>query len=86
MKHSKKKDPTRDPDYPVGKMTIIPDNLPPPHELLPLGSKIKITIELDEKSVDFFKTHAKRSGGKYQRLMREVLRRYAQHHSSQRAA
>lgn len=75
-----------DDDRPVGKLTIVPDFLPPPHELLPPGSKMKITIELDEEAVQFFKDQAKRHGGKYQRLMREVLRRYAQHHSRKHAA
>jgi uncharacterized protein (DUF4415 family) len=65
---------------------VIRDYLPPPEVLLPPGSKLKITIELDEESVDFFKKQALRHGGKYQRMMREVLRRYALRHSSKRAA
>ncbi len=76
----------RDPNRPIGKLTPVPDFLPPPHELLPPGSKMKITIELDEASVAFFKSKAQRYGNKYQRLMREVLRRYALHHSTKRAA
>jgi len=75
-----------DPDRPVGKLTLVLDYLPPPEELLPRGSKLKVTIELDEESVDFFKKQAQRHGGKYQRMMREVLRRYALHHSTKKAA
>ena len=75
-----------DSDRPVGKLTITPDYLPSPEELLPAGSKLRITIELDEECVDFFKKQARRYGGKYQRMMREVLRRYALHHSAQKAA
>ncbi|MFA5975803.1 MAG: BrnA antitoxin family protein [Elusimicrobiota bacterium] len=71
-----------DPDAPVGKLKIIPNFLPPPHELLPPGSKIKITIELDEECVDFFKEQARRHGGKYQRMMREILRLYAARHAA----
>jgi hypothetical protein len=75
-----------DPDRPVGNLTIIPDYLPPPEELLPPGSRLKVTLALDEESVDFFKKQARRHGGKYQRMMREVLRRYALHHSGKKAA
>jgi hypothetical protein len=82
MKRSKH----RDPDMPVGKLTVVPDFLPPPEELLPPGATLKVTIALDRASVEFFKSRARSCGGKYQRMMREVLRRYALHHSTRRAA
>jgi hypothetical protein len=82
----KKRKYRHDPNYPVGKLTPVPDFLPPPEELFPPNEKLKVTIELDSDSVAFFKSQAQRHGNKYQRLMREVLRRYAQHHSTKRAA
>lgn len=63
---------------PIGKLTIVPDFLPPPEKLLPKSEMQKVTIEIDKETVDFFRDQAKTvSGGKYQRMMREVLRIYA---------
>ena len=73
-------------DMPSDQARVIEDYLPPPEVLLPPGSKLKITIELDAESVDFFRKQAHLHGGKYQRMMREVLRRYALHHSGKKAA
>ena len=81
-----KKNIRNDDDRPSDKARIVKDFLPSPEELLPPGSKMKITIELDDESVEFFKAQAKKHGGKYQRMMREVLRRYALHHSGKKAA
>ena len=73
----------RDPNYPVGKLTVVPDFLPPPEDLLPPNTKLKVTIELDWDSVEFFKSQAKRHHSKYQRMMREVLRRVLERHALQ---
>ncbi len=69
-------DPT-DPDFPIGKMTRVPDFLPPPDQLvLPGGETEKVTIVLKKSSVDFFRKKAKQHRTKYQRMIREVLDRY----------
>ncbi|MBI2605085.1 MAG: CopG family transcriptional regulator [Deltaproteobacteria bacterium] len=73
MKHKK----TKDVNEPQGKLTPIPDFLPPPEELLPSEETIKITIALDSRTLKFFKGYAGKSGLKYQRLIREVLKGYA---------
>ena len=73
-------------DFPSSHARVIKNYLPPPEELLPPGSLLKVTIALDEESVDFFKKQADLHGGKYQRMMREVLLRYAQHHTHKNAA
>lgn len=65
-------------DMPIGKLTVIPNFLPPPDQLVPPGKIVKITISLDQESIDFFKKTADRLGTKYQRMIREVLRRYVQ--------
>jgi predicted DNA binding CopG/RHH family protein len=75
-----------DEDAPSGQARIIPDFLPSPEEIAMSFKKQKVTILLDQRSVEFFKTQAQRAGAKYQQLMREVLRRYAAHHHSRKAA
>ena len=55
----------------------IPDFLPPPGELVLKESKVKVTIALSSRSVDFFKKHAKKNNTKYQTMIYEVLDRYA---------
>ena len=58
----------------------ISDFLPPPEELVLKESKIKVTIALSSRSIEFFKTHAKKNNTKYQTMIYEVLDRYAQNY------
>jgi len=58
------------------KFRVIEDFLPPPEELLPKDEMEKILLSLDKPVIDFFKKRAEKSNQKYQRLMREVLKRY----------
>lgn len=67
-----------DPDMPIGKLTEVPDFLPPPEELAK-AKTVVVTIGLDQETVDFFKKVAKKKGGKYQKMIRKVLARYAEH-------
>jgi predicted DNA binding CopG/RHH family protein len=71
-----------DPDMPIGKLTRIPDFLPSPAELAASIAKdnVRITVELSRASVNFFKKEAGRHHTKYQRMIRQVLDRYAAHH------
>ncbi len=63
---------------PVGNLKRVVDFLPPPEELLPKSEMERVTIELEKETVEFFKAKAKLvPGGKYQRMMREVLKGYA---------
>ena len=71
---------TIDPDMPQGKLTEVPDFLPPPGELAKAKTKVIVTIGLDLETVNFFKTHAQKRGTKYQRMIREVLERYVNHY------
>ena|SRR3989338_1800396 len=66
-----------DPDRPYGKLTFIKDDLPSPEELAESFRTKKITIDVEEVTLDFFKKKAEYSKSKYQRLMREVLKEYA---------
>ena len=71
----------QDENMPVGKLTRIPDFLPPPEELVvPDNPTVKVTINLNRSDVDFFKKEADRLGSKYQRIIRVVLMKYAQAH------
>lgn len=66
-----------DPDKPIGKLTVIPDFLPSPEKLFPKSEVQKITILVDKNTILFFKRTASQHGQKYQRMMREILNRYA---------
>ena len=65
---------------PIGKLTVVPDFLPPPHELAKAKTVIT-TIGLDAETIAYFKREAKKRGRKYQKMMREVLKRYADHYN-----
>ena len=69
-----------DPDMPSDNWVEIPDFLPPPHELAKAKTTIIITIGLDSETIAFFKKEAKKHGAKYQKMMHEVLKRYANHY------
>ena len=66
-----------DSDMPIGKLTRIKDTLPPPHELAAPRDDVKVTLVLSRRSVAFFKTQAHRNHTKYQRMIRELVDRYA---------
>lgn len=68
-------------DEPVGELRPVDDFLPAPHDLLPKDHTIKVTVALDEQTVKFFKSVAKKMGLKYQRMIREVLKGYAKKYS-----
>jgi predicted DNA binding CopG/RHH family protein len=68
----------KDRNKPIGKLKTVEDFLPPPEELFTEESLRKVTIALDEETIDFFKKVATNSNQKYQRMIREVLRKYAE--------
>jgi hypothetical protein len=69
-------------DGPSPLARAIPNFLSPPEDLFPIEDTLKITLRLDRRSVEFYKERARRHGTKYQRMMREILKRYALHHLS----
>ena len=79
MKKKKRKDGFHE-DFPSEHGYVIPDFLPPPSELAKAKTVI-VTIGLDAETIEFFKKAAKKRGGKYQRMMREVLKRYTAHYN-----
>ncbi len=71
----------KDLDMPVGKLTRIKDFLPSPAELVFPEETVKVTIALKKKSVDFFKHQAVLCHSKYQKMIRELLDKYAMQYS-----
>lgn len=64
----------------VGKLRVVPDFLPRPADLAFREEGVKVTISLSKRSVDFFKTEARRHNTQYQRMIRRLLDAYAAHH------
>ncbi len=73
----KKKNYEDDDGMPVGKLTEVPNFLPSPDELAVPDDTVKVTISLKITSVNFFKRQAAKHHTKYQKMIRELLDRYA---------
>ena len=71
-----------DPNMPIGKMIRIKNFLPPPEKLVFPSETVKVTIVLKRSSVNFFKQKAEKHHTKYQKMIRELLDRYAMQYSS----
>ena len=71
-----------DPDMPYGKLVRVKDFLPPPEELVFPERTAKITISLSQASIDFFKQQAAKNHTKYQKMIRQLLDKYAFLHQS----
>ena len=68
-------------DMPIGKMVRVKDKLPSPAELALSEKNVKVTISLSKDSVEYFKKEAKYYHTKYQKMIRNLLDRYALQHS-----
>lgn len=66
---------------PVGRLTRVKDFLPSPGELVTSEEAVKVTISLKKKSVEFFKHRAQQYHTKYQKMIRELLDKYAMQYS-----
>ena len=62
----------------IEQAEVIADFLPPPDQLVLKEETVRITLNLNKKSVDFFKLRAKENGIPYQRMIRKVLDIYAE--------
>ena len=63
---------------PLGDLKVISDFLPRPEDLILRDEGIKVTISLSKRSVDFFKSEAKKYNTQYQRMIRRLLDAYAE--------
>lgn len=71
----------KDPNKPIGKMTLIDDFLPPPEKLVFPQETIKVTISLSKSSILFFKQQARQHHTKYQKMIRQLVDIYAAQYS-----
>lgn len=64
-------------DGPVGKTRRIKDFLPSPDDLMANQDRVKVTINLDRSSVEYFKRLSKKGNTPYQKVIRNLLNFYA---------
>lgn len=62
----------------IERAEVIPDFLPPPDQRVLKEETVRVTLNLNKKSVDFFKLKARENGVPYQRMIRRVLEIYAE--------
>ena len=65
----------------INNSVIIKDFLPSPDELVLKEKTQRITINLSEKSINFFKTTAKKNKVSYQQMIKEILDRYTDYYN-----
>ena len=68
-------------DEPLAMGERLADFLPPPSELVKREATIKITLELTQSSLKFFKDQAQREQVSYQRMLKNLIDAYAKQHS-----
>lgn len=68
-------------DMPIGKLTRVADFLPPLEKLAVTDDTVKVTISLKKSSIEFFKHAARRYHTKYQKMIRELVDKYATQYS-----
>jgi len=68
-------------DEPLGDVQVIPDFLPRPEDLVFRDEGVKITISLSKRSIEFFKSEARKHDTQYQRMIRRLLDAYAERFS-----
>src|SRR5260370_16256187 len=65
---------------------LVPDFVPRPEDLVFREEGVKARIAVSKRSVDFFKTEARKHNTQYQRMIRRLLDAYADHHVRSRTA
>lgn len=61
----------------ISKVKIIKDFLPQPSELVLRDDNVKVTLSLSRRSIDFFKSEAKKQRVPYQKMIRALVDGYA---------
>ena len=69
-------------DEPLAIGERVIDMLPSPSQLVKRKSTVKITLEITQDSLAFFKQQAKRKHIPYQRMLRGLIDSYAKHYTS----
>ena len=66
----------------LGRLKVVPDFLPSPDELvLRKEENIKVTLSLSRTSIEYFKREAGKRHTPYQKMIRQLLDVYAEHHN-----
>ena len=68
-------------DVDLNGAKIIDDFLPPPDKLVFKEKTVKITLNVSESSIRFFKREAEKQGVKYQQMLRALIDKYVSAHS-----
>jgi len=68
-------------DEKMGKILVVKDFLPKPEELVFKDDTVKVTLNLSKSSVEFFKELAQKHGSQYQKVIRNLLDKYASNYS-----
>jgi hypothetical protein len=63
-------------DYDLGEVERVKDFLPSPDQLALRQEKVKVTMEMTKRTVDYFKTQAKKYKTSYQLMVRNLLDAY----------
>jgi predicted DNA binding CopG/RHH family protein len=71
-----------DKNIPIGTLTKVDDVLPSPKELVMPEKTVKVTLNLNEESVKFFKKQASKHHTKYQKMIRLLLDKYTEKYSA----
>ena len=66
-------------DEPLKMGERVTDFLPPPAKLVKREATVKVTLELTQSSLEFFKRQAKQERVPYQRMIRGLIDAYAKH-------
>lgn len=64
----------------LGRLEVVDDFLPPPHDLMHREETGQVTIDLSKRSVAFFEREAHLHGMQHQRMIRALPDRYADVH------
>jgi predicted DNA binding CopG/RHH family protein len=70
----------------MGEVEVMKDFLPLPKYLVLKNDSVKITISLSKDSVDFFKSQASANHIPYQRMIKNLLDKYAEHYKDRKKA
>ncbi|MDE3256969.1 MAG: BrnA antitoxin family protein [Gemmatimonadota bacterium] len=69
----------------IEQAEVIQDFLPPPDRLVLREETVRVTLNLNKRSVDFFKSSARQNGVPYQSMIRKVLDIYAERYLAARS-
>jgi predicted DNA binding CopG/RHH family protein len=71
-----------DRNMPMGKLERIQDFLPSPENLAVPENTVKVTLNLSESTIEFFKKQASRYHTKYQKMVRALLDKYVEKYTA----